>query len=55
MKQIAHLFDGDKKSGELHENVYVVFWTGKSSKHDILLKFVKAKIKEEARSKLIET
>jgi len=54
MKLIAHPFDGDKrKLREFIENVDVVFELVDPSKHDILLKFVKAKITGDARSKLM--
>jgi hypothetical protein len=54
MKLIAHLFDGDKrKLKEFIENVDVVFELVDPSKHDILLKFVKAKITGDAQSKLM--
>jgi len=47
-------FDGDKrKLRELIENVDVVFELVDPSKHDVLLKFVKAKITGDARSKLM--
>jgi hypothetical protein len=53
MKLIAHPFDGDKrKLREFIENVDVVFELVDPSKHDILLRFVKAK-KTEVRSKLM--
>ena len=45
MKLIAHPFDGDKrKLREFVENVDVVFELVDPNKHDILLKFIKAKI-----------
>jgi len=54
MKLIAHPFDGDKrKLREFIENVDVVFELVDSSKHEILLKFAKAKITGDARSKLM--
>ena len=54
MKLIAHHFDGDKrKLREFIENVDVVFELVDPSKHDVLLKFAKAKITGEARSKLM--
>ena len=54
MKLIAHPFDGDKrKLREFIENVDVVFELVDPSKHDILLKFVKAEITGDARSKLM--
>jgi len=54
MKLIAHHFDGDKrKMREFIENVDVVFELVDPNKHDILLKFVKAKITGDARSKLM--
>jgi len=44
MKLIAQPFDGDKrKLREFIENVDVVFELVDPSKHDVLLKFVKAK------------
>lgn len=53
-KLIAHPFDGDKrKLKEFIENVDVVFELVDPSKEDVLLKFVKAKITGEARSKLM--
>jgi len=53
-KLIAHPFDGDKrKLREFIENVDVVFELVDPSKHDVLLKFVKAKITGDARSKLM--
>ena len=49
MKLIAHHFDGDKrKLREFIENVDVVFELVDPSKHQILLKFVKAKITGDA-------
>lgn len=54
MKLIAHPFDGDKrKLREFIENVDVVFELVDPNKHDVLLKFVKAKITGDARSKLM--
>ena len=54
MKLIAHPFDGDKrKLREFIENVDVVFELVDPSKRDVLLKFVKAKITGDARSKLM--
>jgi len=54
MKLITHPFDGDKrKLREFIENVDVVFELVDPSKHEILLKFVKAKITGDARSKLM--
>jgi len=54
MKLITHPFDGDKrKLREFVENVDVVFELVDPAKHDVLLKFVKAKITGEARSKLM--
>src|SRR5215469_365873 len=54
MKLIAHPFDGDKrKLREFVENVDVIFELVDPSKHDVLLKFVKAKITGDARSKLM--
>jgi hypothetical protein len=53
MKLIARPFDGDKrKLREFIEN-NVVFELVDLNKHDILLKFVKAKITGDARSKLM--
>ena len=54
MKLITHPFDGDKRRlREFIENVDVVFELVDPSKHDVLLKFVKAKITGDARSKLM--
>jgi DNA polymerase/3'-5' exonuclease PolX len=54
MKLITHPFDGDKRRlREFIENVDVIFELVDPSKHDVLLKFVKAKITGEARSKLM--
>jgi hypothetical protein len=54
MKLIAHSIDGDKrKFREFIENVNVVFELVDPSKHDVLLKSVKAKITGDARSKLM--
>ena len=54
MKLITHPFDGDKrKLREFIENVDVVFELVDPEKHDVLLKFVKAKITGDARSKLM--
>jgi hypothetical protein len=54
MKLVTYPFDGDKrKLREFIENVDVVFELVDSRKHDILLKFVKAKITGDARSKLM--
>ena len=54
MRLITHPFDGDKrKLREFIENVDVVFELVHPSKHDTLLKFVKAKITGDARSKLM--
>jgi len=54
MKLIAHPFDGDKrKLREFIENVDVVFELVDPTKREILLKFVKAKITGDARSKLM--
>ena len=54
MRLIAHPFDGDKrKLREFVGNVDVVFELVDPNKHDILLKFVKAKITGDARSKLM--
>ena len=51
---ITHTFDGDKrKLREFIENVDVVFELVNPAKHDVLLKFVKAKITGDARSKLM--
>jgi len=54
MKLIAYPFYGDKrKLREFFENVDVVYELVDPNKHDILLKFVKAKITGDARSKLM--
>ena len=54
MKLINHHFDGDKKKlREFIENVDVVFELVDPEEHDVLLKFVKAKITGDARSKLM--
>ena len=54
MKLIARPFDGDKRKLRVFiENVDVVFELVASSKHDILLNSVKAKITSDARSKLM--
>jgi hypothetical protein len=54
MKLIIHPFDGDEKRlREFIENVDVAFELVHHNKHDILLKFVKTKITEDASSKLI--
>jgi hypothetical protein len=54
MKLITHPFDGNKrKLREFIENVDVVFELVDPSKHDVLLKLVKAKITGDARSKLM--
>jgi hypothetical protein len=54
MKLIAHHFDGDeRKLREFIENVDVVFELVDPSKHDVLLKFVKAKITGDSRSKFM--
>ena len=54
IKLFVHPFDGDKrKLREFIENVDVVFELVESSKHDILLKCVKAKITGDAQSKLM--
>jgi len=54
MKLITHPFDGDKrKLREFIENVGVLFKLVDPSKHDVLLKFVKANITGDARSKLM--
>jgi hypothetical protein len=53
-KLITHSFDGDKrKLREFIENVDVVFELVDPSKHDVLLKFVKAKITGDVRCKLM--
>ena len=53
MKLIAHTFHGDKrKLREFIENADV-FELVDPSKHEIVLKFVKAKITGDARSKLM--
>ena len=53
MKLITHPFDGDKRRlREFIENVDVAFELVHPNKH-ILLKFVKTKIKGDARSKLM--
>jgi hypothetical protein len=54
MKLVTHPFDGDKrKLREFIENVDVVFELVNPRQHDVLLKFVKAKITGDARSKLL--
>jgi DNA polymerase/3'-5' exonuclease PolX len=54
MKLIAHPFVGDmRKLKEFIENVDVVFELVDPGKHEVLLKFVKAKITGDARSKLM--
>jgi hypothetical protein len=54
MKLNTHPFDGDKrKLREFFENVDTVFDLVDPSKHEVLLKFVKAKITGDARSKLM--
>jgi hypothetical protein len=54
MKLITHPFDGDKRGlREFIENVDVVFELLNPRQHDVLLKFVKAKITGDARSKLL--
>ena len=54
IKRIAHPFERDKRIlREFIENVDVVFELVDPSKHDILLKFVKAKITGDALSKLM--
>jgi hypothetical protein len=53
MKLITHPFDGDKRLREFIENVDVVFEIVNPNKHDFLLKFIKAKITGDARSKLM--
>jgi hypothetical protein len=56
MKLITHPFDADKrKLREFIENVDVLFKLVDPNKHDILLKFVKAKITGDARSILMFT
>jgi hypothetical protein len=47
MKLVTHPFDGDeRKLREFIENVDVVFELVDPSKHDILLKFIKARLQE---------
>jgi len=54
MKLITQPFDGDKrKLREFIENVDLVFELVDPGKHDVLLKFVKAKITGDARSNLM--
>jgi hypothetical protein len=54
LKLIMHPFDGDKRRlREFIENVDTVFELVDPAKHDILLKFVQAKITRYARSKLL--
>jgi hypothetical protein len=54
LKLITHPFVGDKrKLREFTENVDVVFELVDPGKHEVLLKFVKAKITGDARSKLM--
>jgi hypothetical protein len=54
MKLITHPFDGDKrKLREFVENVDTVFDLVDPSRHEVLLKFVKAKITGDAPSKLM--
>jgi hypothetical protein len=54
MKLITHPFDGDmRKFKEFIENVDVAFELVDPRKHEVLLKFVKAKITGGARSKLM--
>ena len=53
MKLITHPFGDKTKLREFIENVDVVFELVDPAKHDVLLKFVKAKITEDARSKLM--
>jgi len=54
MKLIACPFDGDKKKlKEFIENEDVVFELVDPGKHGVLLKYVKAKITGDARSKLM--
>jgi hypothetical protein len=54
LKLITHPFDGDKrKLREFIENLDVVFEMVDPSKHDVLLKFVKAKVTGDARSTLM--
>jgi len=49
MKLITHPFDGDKrKLREFIENVDMVFELVDPAKHDVLLRFVKAKITGDA-------
>ena len=53
VKLIVHPFDCDKRQlREFIENVDVVLELVDPSKHDVLLKFVKAKITGDTRSKL---
>jgi hypothetical protein len=53
MKLIAHHFDSDKrKLREFVENVDILFELVDPTKHEVLLKFVKAMI-TDARSKLV--
>jgi myo-inositol catabolism protein IolC len=54
MKLITHPFDDDKrKIREFVENVDTVFDLVDPSRHEVLLKFVMAKISGHARSKLM--
>jgi len=54
MKLINQQFNGDKrKLKELVDNVATAFDLVNSNQHDLLLKFVKTKIKGEARNKLL--
>jgi hypothetical protein len=54
MKLITHPFDGDKRRvREFIENLDVAFEIVDPTKHDVLLKFVKAKITRNNRSKLM--
>jgi hypothetical protein len=51
---ITHAFDGDKKRlKEYIENVDVAFELVDPRRHEVLLKSVKAKIRGDARSKLM--
>jgi hypothetical protein len=51
MKLITHPFDSDRKRlMEFIGNVDVAFESVDPRKHEVLLKFVKAKITEDARS-----
>jgi hypothetical protein len=54
MRLVPHPFDGDKrKLRKFIESADVVFELVPPSKHDVLLKFVKAKITGDPRSKLM--